>query len=234
MKETNQEMVNPYYGPIILSISVLLMVVSSCRNLGESVNQEAKRGIFSKMTIDRYAVEDGNPDSIQLSSYIVKLYDDQGKESKAVYHSSDSSIMMQFINHYRDGMKNRIDWVNGDNEMVRYVKNTFDDDGRIIRSEAFNPPDTFISGFIHQWTNEGKVEQKGPIEEGKPFRPNARYYYNEKDEFELLLEYDADDSLYATVRWEYLAFDSLDNWIERNMITNDTLNQVEKRRISYR
>lgn len=78
------------------------------------------------------------------------------------------------------------------------------------------------------------MDEKGPIEEDKPFRPNAIYTYNDNDDFELLKEYDKNDSLCAVVEWNYIRNDEFENWTAREMITNGTINQIEKRTIIYK
>lgn len=212
-----------------------LLILASCnQNQDLKTSGEADQPFFESIKVERYAVKNGNPDSITLSNYIKRAYDLDGKELKSVYHSTDNSIMMQFINEYEDGMKSRINWVNSEGELVRYVKNTYDENNRLVKSESFNPEGEFLSGFIHNWKENGKIEEKGPIEEGKAFKPNAIYTYNDMDEFELLKEYDANDSLYAIVKWKYTKTDASGNWIERQMITNDTINQLERRIIDYR
>ena len=189
---------------------------------------------IAAITMNRFSVSAGNVDSLSLSSFIEREYDRNGMETKSTYFSTDSTIMMQFINTYENGNKIKIDWKDASNTLVKYVKNSFNKDGKIIRSESFTPEGQFINGFLHQWKNNGKTEEKGPIEEGKPFKANAIYTYDDKDEFSELKEYDENDSLYAVVQWNYIKEDKNGNWTERHMITNDTINRVERRMISYR
>ncbi|ALM09083.1 hypothetical protein SB49_15775 [Sediminicola sp. YIK13] len=210
-----------------------ILTILSCRD-NRPKSDVAHENLIESIKIERYTVLNGNPDSISFSSYIIKDYDKNGNEIKSVYYSTDNSIMMQFVNQYENGNKTRIDWVDAKDTLVKYVKNTYDTDNRLVRSESYNSSNEFQSGFIHQWKNNGRIEEKGPIEEGKEFKPNAIYTYNDQQEFELLTEYDANDSLYATVKWKYLAFDEHNEWIKRHMTTNDTLNQIEKRIIKYK
>ena len=188
---------------------------------------------FSAITEQRFNVKNGNPDSTQLSSFIERMYNSEGIEKKSIYFTTDSIIMMQFVNTYNNENKVKIDWINAEDKLVKYVKNSFDENGKITRSESFSQEGEFTSGFIHQWKENGKVEEKGPIEEGQPFKANATYFYNKKDDFRELHEFDENDSLYYIVKWEYKKEDEQGNWTERHMITNDTLNRIEKRLIKY-
>lgn len=219
------------YAAIALLLAIGLFACNKEKQENPPSNLEP---VFESIQVDRFSVKEGNPDSTSLSSYITRTYDQEGNETKSVYYSTDNSIMMQFVNTYEEGNKTRIDWVTGDQELFKYVKNTFDAENQLVRSESFSPQNEFQSGFIHQWKDGGKIEEKGPIEEGQSFKPNAIYTYNDDGEFELLKEYDANDSLYAVVKWNYTNKDEFGNWIERQMITNDTLNQIEKRTIQYR
>lgn len=212
---------------------ILILSIFSCQE-NKTKSDITNENLIESIKIERYSVQNGNPDSISFSSYILKDFDENGTETKSVYYTTDNSIMMQFINQYENGNKTRINWVNGQDTLVKYVKNTYDENNRLVRSESFNTSDEFQSGFIHRWKDNGRIEEKGPIEIGKEFKPNAFYHYNDQQEFELLAEYDENDSLYATVKWEYLAFDQNNEWIERHMITNDTLNQIEKRIMNYK
>lgn len=189
---------------------------------------------FESIRLDRYAVKNGNPDSITLSSYIVRSYDEEGFEEKSIYYSTDNSIMMQFINEYQGGNKSRVNWVNQNEEIVRYVSMSYDENDRIIRSETFNPEDSFMSGFVHRWKEDGRIEEKAPIEEGADFKPNAIYIYDQKNEFDSLKEFDENDSLYYLGVWDYMQYDEFDNWTERRVISDDTIRRVEKRLIVYR
>ena len=217
---------------IIIVTTTLLMILSCQEKISKTEVESA--AVIESIKIERYSVQNGNPDSISFSSYIIKDFDKNGTETKSIYYSTDNSIMMQFVNQYENGNKTRIDWVNAKDTLVKYVKNSYDLNNLIVKSESFNTANEFQSGFIHQWKENGRIEEKGPIEEGKEFKPNAIYKYNDQQEFELLTEYDENDSLYATVKWKYLAFDENNEWTERHMITNDTLNQIEKRIINYR
>ncbi|MEL6867417.1 MAG: hypothetical protein AAFP19_23530 [Bacteroidota bacterium] len=218
----------------VFTLLTFVMLLSCNQGENNPTKPSNDQAIFESIRVDRFAVKDGNPDSTTLSSYILRTFDEAGTETKSVYHSTDNAIMMQFVNNYEDGNKTRINWVNANDELVKYVKNTFNNDNRLIRSESFSPEHEFQSGFIHNWKDDGKVEEKGPIEEGQTFKPNAIYTYNDQEEFELLKEYDKNDSLYAVVRWNYVSNDELGNWTERQMITNDTINQIEKRSIKYK
>ncbi len=217
----------------IIIVTTTLLLILSCQEKKSKTEVETAK-VYESIKIERYSVQNGNPDSISFSSYIVKEFDKNGTETKSIYYSTDKSIMMQFVNQYENGNKSRVDWVNAKDTLVKYVKNSYDVNNRIVKSESFNTTNEFQSGFIHQWKENGRIEEKGPIEEGKEFNPNAIYKYNDQQEFELLTEYDENDSLYATVKWKYLAFDENNEWTERHMITNDTLNQIEKRTINYR
>jgi hypothetical protein len=208
-------------------------MILSCQEKKSKMEVESAE-VIESIKIERYSVRNGNPDSISFSSYIVKEFDKNGTETNSIYYSTDNSIMMQFVNQYENGNKSRIDWVNAKNTLVKYVKNSYDVNNRLVKSESFNTSNEFQSGFIHRWKENGQIEEKGPIIQGKEFKPNAIYTYNDQQEFELLTEYDENDSLYATVKWKYLAFDENNEWTERHMITNDTLNQIEKRIIIYR
>ncbi len=216
----------------IMTLIAAIITVISCQEK-RSQKELASDEVIESIKIERYSVRSSNPDSVSLSSYIVKDFNKKGNETKSVYYSTDNSIMMQFINQYENGNKTRVDWVDGQDQLVKYVKNTYDENGRLAKSESFNTSNEFQSGFIHKWKDNGRIEEKGPIEIGKEFKANAIYKYNEQDEFELLTEYDENDSLYATVKWDYLKFDDNNEWTERFMITNDTLNRIEKRIISY-
>lgn len=211
---------------IISAIAILAIV--SCQK------KKSGKPIVESIKIERYSVRNGNPDSVSLSSYIVKDFNENGTESKSVYYSTDNSIMMQFVNRYENGNKTRVDWIDEQDRLVKYVKNTYDENGRLAKSESFNTSNEFQSGFIHKWKENGRIEEKGPIEIGKQFRPNAIYKYNDRDEFELLTEFDENDSLSATIKWNYIRFDEYNEWSERHMITNDTLNRIEHRVINYR
>jgi hypothetical protein len=217
----------------LLILTITIFTVLSCQEKKSKKEPTTEKTIES-IKIERYSVQNGNSDSIAFSSYILKDFDENGIETKSVYYTTDNSIMMQFVNRYENGNKTRIDWVNAQDTLVKYVKNTYNEDNRLVKSESFNTNNEFQSGFIHQWKENGRIEEKGPIEEGKEFKPNAIYKYNDQQEFELLTEYDENDSLYATVKWKYLAFDENNEWTERHMVTNDTLNQIEKRIINYR
>jgi len=213
----------------------MFTLVTSCNQTGkEETKKLGRQHVMESIRVDRSTVQNGNLDSISLSSYIMRTFDEEGKEIKSVYHSTDHSIMMQFVNTYEEGNKTRVNWVNADGELVKYVKNTFNEKNRLIRSESFSTENEFLSGFIHNWKEDGKIEEKGPIEEGIAFKPNAIYTYNDKEEFELLREFDQKDSLYAVVKWVYTDSDEYGNWSERQMITNDIINQVERREIKYR
>lgn len=214
----------------LLTLSILTIL--SCQN--QKSSSPSQWAEIESIKVERYSVQNGNPDSISLSSYIIKEFDENRLETKSIYYSTDNSIMMQFINHYEDGNKTRIDWLNGLDSLIKYVKNTYNEDNKLIRSESFDTQNEFQSGFIHTWKENGRIEEKGPIEQGKDFKPNAIYTYNDQQEFESLVEYDENDSLYATVKWKYLLIDENNEWTERYMITNDTLNRVEKRIIKYR
>jgi|GEM_PF-4297101 len=209
-----------------------IVLISSCQEKVANKN-EVTAILFDSIKLERYAVPKGNMDSISLSSYIMKYFDEKGTETKSIYYSSDNSIMMQFENEYENGNKTRVNWVNGKDEMVRYVKMTYNDKNRLIKSETFNTSDEFQTGFIHQWKDGGKTEEKGPIVEGEEFKPNAIYKYNDQQEFVSLVEFDENDSLYGTFQWKYTKFDKNNEWIKRQMIFDDTLVRIEKRLISY-
>jgi hypothetical protein len=215
-------------------LTLLLFGIYSCKDSSAEDTSKTKKAIFESIKNERFSVKKGNPDSTNLSNYIIETYSPQGQQLSSVYYALDNSVMMQFVNEFENGNKTKINWVNGQEQLVKYVKNTYNDQQQLIRSESFSPEGEFQSGFIHNWLEDGKIEEKGPIEEGKPFKPNAIYTYNENEEFELLKEYDANDSLYAVVKWNYTKMDEFDNWTERQMITNDVINQIEKRTIKYR
>ena len=212
----------------------IVFSLSSCGPEKTPTSTDDTKAPIESIKIERYSVANGNPDRISLSSYITRQYDDEGNEIKSVYYTTDDQIMMQFVNNYADGLKTRIDWVDGSGNKVKYVKNSYDEDGRLSRSESFGIDGEFQSGFLHRWKEDGKIEEKAPIAENGTFRPNAIYTYNEDEEFELLKEYDENDSLYAVVQWIYTQKDEKGNWIERHWITYDTMNRVEKRIITYR
>ncbi|SHH79960.1 hypothetical protein [Winogradskyella jejuensis] len=216
---------------IIVITATLLMIISCQEKKSKSAVESAK--VFESIKIERYSVQNGNPDSISFSSYIVKDFDGNGTEIKSIYYSSDNSIMMQFENHYENGNKTRIDWINGNDKKVKYVKMSYDDNKRLVKSESFDTLDVFISGFIHKWKEDGRIEEKGPIEQGKEFKPNSIYTYNDQQEFESLVEFDENDSLYGTFRWKYFDFNEEKEWIVRQMLFNDTIVRIEKRNIRY-
>lgn len=211
------------------------IVLSSCGEKGKQgdLQKNAEKPLKS-IKVERYSVTNGNPDSTTLSSYIMKSFDENGNESKSIYYTTDDQVMMQFVNTYENGLKTKISWVDGQGNGVKYVVNTYDENNRISKSESFSMEGEFQNGSLHRWKENGKLEEKAPIEEGEVFRPNAIYTYNDDQEFAYLKEYDDKDSLYATVRWEYTEFDDFDHWIERQWITNDTINRIEKRIITYR
>ena len=214
------------------ALLLCILAVVSCQDKKTDPETTSEKR-FESITVERYAVENGNPDSTSLSSFIKRDYDGEGLETKSIYYSSDSSIMMQFVNQYENGNKTQVDWVNGNDEKVKYVKMSYDSEGRIIRSESFDVSGEFESGFIHQWKDDGRIEEKGPIVEGQPFRPNSIYTYNAEQEFISLVEFDENDSLYGTFTWKYLNFDDTKEWTERQMLFNDTLVRIEKRKIQY-
>ena len=214
-------------------ILVILVSISSCKK-NKSEPAAISDPIFETIRIDRYSIQNGNPDSLTLSSYILKAFDNEGYETKSTYYSSDNAIMMQFVNQYDKGNKTRVNWIDSNDSLVKYVKNSYNENNKIVKSESFSPTDEFLSGFIHRWKDNGKLEEKGPIISGKEFKPNAFYHYNDQNEFDRLKEYDENDSLYAVVQWKYMRFDDNNEWIERHMITNDTLNRVERRIIRYK
>lgn len=215
----------------LLPTLICLLLICSCNNKPE--NKTAFKKDFSKIKIERYAIKDGNADSSSLSSYIIKDFNDEGLEARSIYYTANNQIMMQFVNQFTNGNKTKIDWINGEGKKVKYVKMSYNEKDQIIKSESFNPNDEFVSGFIHQWKDNGRTEEKGPIEEGKPFKPNAIYKYNDQNEFISLVEYDENDSLYGKFTWDYLKFDDQNEWIERHMLFNDTIVRLEKRIISY-
>ena len=215
-----------------MTIIIAFLTIVACQKKNSKVKPEVGK-TFKSVKLERYSVKDGNPDSVSLASYITKEFDSIGLETKSVYYSSDNSIMMQFENEYENGNKTKIDWVNGKNEKVKYVKMIYDEDDKLVRSESYNLNDEFQSGFIHQWKDNGRTEEKGPIEEGKDFKPNAIYKYNEQQEMISLVEFDENDSLYGTFKWKYIEFNDDNQWTKRHMIFNDTLVRVEKREIRY-
>ena len=216
---------------MVFLIPILLL---SCTNETQTEIDSTEPSPFLKsVRLERYSVAEGDPDSITLSTYILRTYNEEGQEAKSVYYSADNSVMMQFENTYQNGNKTQIDWVNAQGELVKYVKTTFNEKNELIRSESFSPEGEFKSGFIHNWKEDGRVEEKGPIEEDKPFKPNAIYFYNSKEDMIRLEEFDVNDSLYAIFQWKYLKYDDNGNWTEREMAFNDTLTRVEKREIEY-
>ena len=219
---------------IILVLFLIGMLFSCKKKSNSDQPSDSENILFSSVELFRYNVSGGNLDSIKLSTSINKLYDSIGNVTKSIYYNADGDIMMQFINEYNEnGLKSRVNWKNKKDSVVRYVKLTYDDNKRLARSEAFNPKNEFVSGFIHNWKDEGRVEEKGPILEGKEFKPNAIYFYNDKEEYEMLHEFDENDSLYYIAKWKYLKADSHNNWTERIMITRDTIRRLEKRTINY-
>ncbi|MCA0153472.1 hypothetical protein [Winogradskyella vincentii] len=217
----------------LLNVFIYLLLLTSCDNNRTEKKTEANNN-FSQIKIERYAVKEGNADNSSLASYIIKEFNDVGLEAKSVYYTADDQIMMQFVNQFNNGNKTQIDWINGEGDKVKYVKMTYNDKDELIKSESFNTKDEFVSGFIHQWKDDGKTEEKGPIEGTEPFRPNAVYKYNDQKEFVSLVEYDDNDSLYGKFTWNYLKFDNYNEWIERHMFFNDTLIRIEKRIFTYK
>jgi hypothetical protein len=185
------------------------------------------------MKIERFNVANGNADSLTLASYIVKDFDSTGVETKSVYYSAKGDIMMQFENEYENGNKTKVNWINSKDTLVRYVLMTYDKDNRIQKSESFNAKGEFKEGYMHQWKDNGKIEEKGPIEKDGTFKPNSIYTYNDQQEFVSLVEYDENDSLYGTFRWKYIDLNDAKEWTTRHMFFNDTLRRIEKRNIVY-
>ena len=140
--------------------------------------------------------------------------------------------MMQFLNVYDGDQKARVNWIDGQGNMLRYVENVYSQ-GQLVRSNSYSTDNEFITGFIHNWKENGKVEEKGPVAEGQPFKPNAIYTYNDDNEYESLREFDENDQLIDVVTWKYTQKDDQGNWTERLMYTNDTLTEVERRFIIY-
>ena len=219
---------------LLLLVITLLLFSCSDNNDTSTTSTPNINEKIETIVINRFNVKDGNPDSLQSSGYIIEDFDENDNQVKAVYYTNDSTIMMQFINEYDNGNKVRVNWVNAQDTMIQYVKNTYNELNQLVKSETFGTDDKFKSGFIHRWKDDGMVEEKGPIEEGKAFRPNAIYTYRAKNEYIDLKEYDAKDSLYAVVEWQYTKEDASKNWTERRMITNKKLNRIEKRTIKYR
>jgi hypothetical protein len=215
-----------------LWILSLLCILVSCQEQNKKATTETAQK-FASIKIERFRVANGNKDSVQLASYIMKDFDSTGLETKSVYYTSDGSIMMQFENEYTQGNKTKVRWINKENKLVKYVHMSYDENNRIVKSESFNPAGEFTTGFIHQWKEDGKIEEKGPITESGTFKSNSIYTYNDQQEFTSLVEYDENDSLYGTFRWKYIDFNEAKEWTKRYQFFNDTLTRIEKRKIVY-
>lgn len=218
----------------IYILLTILIVISSCKSERTSPTEPVNEDpVFASMKVERYSVNKLYPDSISLGSYILRTYDSTGVETKSVYYSSDDSVMMQFANTYTEGNKTGISWINADDKVVRTVKNSFDDKGKLIRSETYNADGEFREGYVHTWKENGTVEEKAPLVEGEPIKANAIYFYHPNDDLKMLHEFDDNDSLYYILKYKYVAKDDNGNWTERQLYTNDTLTRLEKRIITY-
>lgn len=223
-----------YNMKILPLILLAIMLSTSCQNANQTTDAHKKwSSLISSERIERYSVNQGDVDSIRLSTYIIKSYDMNGRETQSTYFSNDGSIMMQFINEYQDSLKTKVIWKNAQDSLVRTVRLYYDNNGKINRSESYNKQGELIEGYLHRWKQNGKIEEKAPLEEDEEFRPNAIYYYNDQNEFSKLEEFDENDSLYYIAFWNYNEFNDDSLWTERVMVTRDTIRRVEKRIITY-
>ncbi len=215
---------------ILFTFTVLVFFACKDGN-SEKTTEESKPEIASIKT-DRFTVPKGNMDSIQLSSYKVENYKNEQVDN-SIYYAADGGIQMKFTNDYENGQKTRVNWINASDTLVMYVTFTYGEDGRLMRTENYRPDGTYKNGFEHQWNEDGTEEAKGPIIDTLDFKPNAIYYYNEKNDQIRLVEYDENDSLIYNGYWKYLDYDDNGNWLERTVTRDDTLRRIEKRTITY-
>ena len=214
---------------------LLLILICSCKSeKKEAEESESITPLIASMKEERFNVKQGNADSISLGSYILRTYDSTGVETKSVYYRTDNSIMMQFMYSYEEGNKTGIQWVNAEDKVVRTVKNQFDENGKLIKSETYNADGEFREGYVHTWKENGTVEEKAPLVDGQPIKANAIYFYHPNNDLKMLHEFDDNDSLYYILKYKYTAKDDNGNWTERQFIANDTLRRIERRTISYK
>ena len=213
----------------------ILLITASCGPEPSNTEETASSvPEFQEITTSRFTVKNGDLDSLNAAGFIVEYYNADGEQTKSAYLTSDRQVMMQFVNHWENGLKVRVDWVNAEDTLTQYVQNEYNDQAQLIKSVTYSTDGVLQYGFESEWEEDGQLEKKGPLEEGVPFKPNAFYRYDEQQNPIELREFDAQDSLYAVVRWKYTQKDENGQWLERQMITNDTINRVERREIIYR
>lgn len=215
----------------IVVLSQIFIFITACHQ--NKKDEAIGMPSISKIKIERYRVTNEKKDTLTLSSYIIKEFDSLGNEVRSIYYTKEDSIMMQFENSYTHGNKTKVTWRNKNNVIVRYVNMTYNKDGKIIKSESFKADGKFVEGYLHRWKDNGKIEEKGPLNDSI-FRPNSIYSYTDFNEFETLIEYDlVNDSLYGQFQWKYTEFDSNKNWLNREVYFNEKLTSLEKREIKY-
>lgn len=215
---------------MLLTLAVLLV---SCSSPQES----AVAPTFERMEIYRYAV-DTTATRIEkgaLTQSIVEEYNEEGESAQSVYRDAGGNVQMQFFNTFENGKKTRIDWRSEDSTLVKYVLNSYSEDGRLFQSRHFTSADSFDYGFQNVWEDEGLLNRVGPMpEEGEAFEPVAVYRLDDRGDSLELTEYEEGDSLYAYVTWDYLERDAYGNWTLRHYRIDGEVDRIEERTITYR
>jgi len=209
---------------------ICLFSVAACNSdKKKAVTQHYLKQILS----ERFDIYNGDIENQRYTGNIVETYDPDGNNIKTQYVSVSGGIVMQFAHSYKNGNKVKTEWIDDSEFMVRYTINSFDENGNMERSQTLDNMDRFESGFKSRWSNDGKIEERGPYNAGSNFVPSGIVHYNDKDDPIKSEEYGQNGELRKTISYEYLSHNDEGKWVERKEYSNNTLVRIEKRRFIY-